>query len=158
MTREYGRALRGERVVEHIPRQRGMVTTIVASLCCNGIEAVWTYEGGTTGDRFLIYAKDFLGPCLRPGDVVVWDGLAAHKDHRVRAFIESCGARIVKLPPYSPDLNPIEFAWSLVKQWLRTAKVRSSADLPAAIRAACSSVSAAIASAFIRHCGFGAQP
>jgi transposase len=157
MTREYGRALRGERVVEHIPRQRGLVTTIVASLCCNGIEAVCTYEGGTSGDRFLHYVQEYLGPCLKPGDVVIWDGLAAHKDHRVRAFVETCGARIIRLPPYSPDLNPIEFAWSLVKQWLRTAKVRSGSALPAAVRQACASVSAEVASAFIRHCGYGAR-
>lgn len=157
MTRDYGRADRGERVVEHVPRNRGTVTTMVASLCSEGIEAVCTFVGGTTGDRFAAYTRDYLAPRLKPGDVVVWDGLAAHKDGRVRALVEAAGASIVVLPPYSPDMNPIEFAWSLVKRWLRSAKTRDASELPAAIAAACAAVSAEIASAFIRHCGYGAQ-
>lgn len=157
MTRDFGRAERGERVVEHVPRNRGTVTTMIASLCIHGVEAVCTFAGGTTGDRFIAYASDHLVPVLKPGDVVVWDGLAAHKDSRVRDLIEAAGATIVVLPPYSPDMNPIEFAWSLVKRTLRSAKIRETARLPAAIANACAMVSAEVAAAFIRHCGFGAQ-
>lgn len=156
MTRDYGRAQRGERVVEHVPRNRGTVTTMIASLCIDGIEAVCTFVGGTTGDRFAAYARDHLLRVVKPGDTVVWDGLAAHKDSRVRDLVEAAGATIVVLPPYSPDLNPIEFAWSLVKRALRSAKIRDGAKLPAGIAAACAAVSADIANAFIRHCGYGA--
>ncbi len=155
MTRDFGRAERGDRVVEHVPRNRGTVTTMIASLCIHGVEAVCTFIGGTTGDRFFAYARDHLAPVLKPGDVVVWDGLAAHKDARVRDLVEAAGASIVVLPPYSPDMNPIEFAWSLVKRALRSAKVREAEGLPAAIGAACASVSAEVAMALIRHCGFG---
>lgn len=158
MTRDYGRADRGTRVVEHVPRNRGTVTTMIASLCVSGIEAVCTFVGGTTGDRFFEYARDYLVPQLKRGDTVVWDGLAAHKDRRVRDLIEAAGASIVLLPPYSPDLNPIELAWSLVKRELRSAKVRDAARLPAAIVAACATVSGEVATACIRHCGYGAQP
>lgn len=157
MTREYARADRGQRVVEHVPRNRGTVTTMIASLYAEGVEAVCTFVGGTTGDRFFEYARDHLVPRLKAGDVVVWDGLAAHKDARVRQLVEGAGATIVVLPPYSPDLNPIEFVWSLVKRALRSAKVRDAGDLPAAIAAACAAVSATVAAAIIRHCGFGAQ-
>lgn len=157
MTRDYGRAARGTRVVEHVPRNRGTVTTVIASLCIEGIEAVCTFVGGTTGDRFTAYTREHLVPRLKAGDVVVWDGLAAHKDGRVREMVEAAGATIVVLPPYSPDMNPIEYAWSLVKRWLRSAKTRDANALPAAIAAACAAVSADVASAFIRHCGFGAQ-
>lgn len=157
MTRDYARADRGERVVEHVPRNRGTVTTMIASLCVHGIEAIFTFIGGTTGERFVQYTRDRLVPCLKPGDVVVWDGLAAHKDARVRELIEAAGASIVVLPPYSPDMNPIEFAWSLVKRALRSAKTRDVAALPAAIGTACASVSGDVASAFIRHCGYGTK-
>lgn len=158
MTRDYARADRGERVVEHVPRCRGTVTTMVASLCMRGVEAVHSYVGGTTGDRFFEYTRDHLVPCLSPGDVVVWDGLAAHKDRRARELIEGAGATIIRLPPYSPEMNPIEFAWALVKRELRSMKVRLASELPAAIVAACKTISAAVAAAFIRHCGYGAQP
>lgn len=157
MTRDFGRADRGDRVIEHVPRNRGTVTTMIASLCIHGVEALCTFVGGTTGDRFFVYTRDHLIPRLKPGDVVVWDGLAAHKDARVRDLVEAAGASIVVLPPYSPDMNPIEFAWSLVKRALRSAKVREAGGLPAAIAAACATVSSEVAAAFIRHCGFGAQ-
>ncbi|NWG73937.1 MAG: transposase [Rubrivivax sp.] len=78
------------------------MTTMIASLCVGGVEAVWTFVGGTTGERFYAYTRDHLVPVLKSGDVVVWDGLAAHKDSRVRELIEGAGARIVVLPPYSP--------------------------------------------------------
>jgi transposase len=155
MTRDDARAERGTRVVEHVPRNRGTVTTMIASLCLAGVEAVCTFVGGTTGERFYEYTRDHLVPVLKSGDVVVWDGLAAHKDSRVRELIEGAGARIVLLPPYSPDMNPIEYAWSLVKRHLRSAKVRATDALPAANAAACAAVSAEVASAFILHCGYG---
>lgn len=155
MTRDFGRGPRGERVVDHVPRNRGTVTTMVASLCLDGIETLRTFVGGTTGDRFVAFVEEDLVPRLRPGDVVVWDGLAAHRDGRVAALIAGAGASIVVLPPDSPDMNPIEYVWSLVKRALRSAKARTADALTAAIRAACKDVSAEVAAEVIRHCGFG---
>ena len=154
MTRDLGRVPRGERVVDHVPRNRGTVTTMIGSLCLDGIETFRTFVGGTTGDRFVAFVGEDLVPLLRNGDVVVWDGLAAHRDRRVTALIEAAGATIVVLPPYSPDTNPIEYVWSLVKRALRSAKARTADALIVAIRAACD-VSAEGAAAVIRHCGFG---
>jgi len=101
------------------------------------------------------FVEEDLLPRLRPGDVVVWDGLAAHRDRRVAALIEAAGAAIVVLPPYSPDMNPIEYIGSLVKRALRSAKARTADALLTAIRTACADVPAQIATATIRHCGFG---
>ena len=155
MTRDSARGPRGQRGVDHVPRSRGTVTTRVASLCLEGLEAVRTFVGGTTGDRFVAFVEEDLLPRLRPGDVVVWDGLAAHRDRRVAALLSAAGATIVVLPPYSPDINPIEYIWSLVKRALRSAKARTADALLTAIRAACADVPAQIATATIRHCGFG---
>ena len=155
MTRDFGRAPRGERVVDHVPRNRGAVTTMIGSLCLDGIETLRTFVGGTTGDRFVAFVAEDLVPRLRTGDVVVWDGLAAHRDRRVAALVAAAGATIVVLPPYSPDMNPIEYVWSLVKRALRSTKARSADALIVAIRGACDDVSAEVAAAVIRHCGFG---
>lgn len=155
MTRDFARGPCGERVVDHVPRCRGTVTTMIGSLCVDGIEVVRTFVGGTTGDRFVAFVEEDLAPRLERGDVVVWDGLAAHRDRRVAALIEAAGATIVVLPPYSPDMNPIEYAWSLVKRALRSAKARTVDALDTAIRTACAGVSAEAAAAVIRHCGFG---
>lgn len=157
MTREYCRAPRGERVAEYLPRNRGTVTTMVAALTLNGLSAVWTYAGGTSAARFAEYIRDHLGPTLKRGDLVVWDGLGAHKSDIVKAQMAALGVSVWFLPPYSPDMNPIEYAWAPVKRALRTAKVREAADLPSAILQACRGIQSELATAFIRHCGFTAQ-
>jgi len=125
MTRDYARAPRGERAVGTAPRNRGTVLTMIGSLSIDGMGPLMTIEGGTSGDVFLAYIESCLGPVLRPGDVVVLDNVGAHRDARVRAAVETRGARLKFQPAYSPDLNPIELAWSKLKALLKTAKART---------------------------------
>ena len=119
MTRNYGRALRGERVREGTPNSHWRTVTMLAALTRRGLRSPMTIESATDGDVFLAYLEQVLCPQLLPGQVVIMDNLAAHKVAGVRAFIEGAGARLLYLPPYSPDFNPIEQAWSKIKQLLR---------------------------------------
>ncbi len=119
MTPDRGLAPRGQRYPEAVPRNRGTVTTVIGALGLRGLFALMTLEGGTCGETFLAYVQQVLAPELRKGDIVVWDNLAAHKSEAVRKAIEAAGATLRFLPPYSPDLNPIELAWSFVKRLIR---------------------------------------
>ncbi len=111
MAREYARAPRGERVSDHVPRNYGDVVTIIGDLTVNALTAMMTVRGSTTKEVFRAYSEPVLAPELREDDVLVFDNLAAHKDAEARAIIEGKGATVTFLPPpYSPDLNPIEFA------------------------------------------------
>lgn len=157
MTRTHGRSPRGQPVVGRVPRRRGTVITVIGALTVNGLTAMMTIEGATTGDVFLTYVNDVLGPELRPGDVVVLDNLGAHKDHRVRAAIEARGAKLVFQPPYSPDKNPIELAWAWLKSFLRTAGARTLEAVDIAIAFAMDMVDENFARAWFRHCGFSHQ-
>lgn len=155
MTRSHARAPRGQRAEDAVPRPRGTVTTIIGALTVDGLTAVMTTEGGTSGDVFTAYVENFLLPVLLPGDLVVMDNLAAHKDQRVRALIESRRAKLVFQPPYSPDMNPIELAWSKLKWWLRTAKARTHQALDNAVKQLIESViTTEDARAWFTHCGY----
>ncbi len=157
MARDYARAPRGERVLDEVPRNYGDVITIVGALTANGLTALFTYRGGTTKETFVTYVREVLAPELEPGDAVVLDNLAAHKDPRVRELVENAGAKLYFLPPYSPDLNPIELAWSWVKRWLKTARARTESAVNFALRLAMDMVDAETASRWIRHCGYENQ-
>jgi transposase len=157
MTRNYGRARRGERVREATPQGHWRCVTMLAALTTGGLQAPMTIESATDGDVFLTYLEQVLCPTLRCGQVVIMDNLAAHKVAGVRQLIESTGARLLYLPPYSPDFNPIEQAWSKIKQLLRSAKARSLEALESAIAEALAAVSAENASAWFAHCGYGLQ-
>jgi transposase len=157
MARDYARAPRGERVHDEVPRNYGDVITIVGALTANGLTALFTYGGGTTKEVFVTYVREILVPELSPGDAVVLDNLAAHKDPRVRELVESAGAKLYFLPPYSPDLNPIELAWSWVKRWLKTARARTESAVNFALRLAMDMVDATMASRWISHCGYENQ-
>jgi transposase len=109
------------------------ILTILGAMSTRGMIATMTIEEATDTDIFLAYVEQVLCPALRPGDVVVMDNLSAHKVHGVRQQIEAAGAELLYLPPYSPDLNPIEKAWSKLKQLLRAAKTRSKEALDQAI-------------------------
>lgn len=158
MTPIYARAPKGERAVDHVPRNRGTVTTMIGALTHEGLTAMMTIEGGTSGDVFHAYVRDVLLPELDKGDIVVMDNLGAHKDVRIRPLIESVGASVKFLPPYSPDLNPIELAWSKVKGFLRDAKARTVEALELALKWAMEITSSQDAKNWIRHCGYLAQP
>ena len=155
MTRRYGRAPRGERMQEGAPAGHWRTLTLLGALTVGGLRAPMTIESPTDGDVFLAYLEQVLCPQLQPGHVVIMDNLAAHKVAGVRSLIEACGAQLLYLPPYSPDFNPIEQAWSKIKEILRTAKVRLLEALEAAIAPALAAVTADNAVAWFRHCGYG---
>ena len=116
-----------------------------------------TIESPTDGDVFLAYLEQVLCPQLQPGQVVIMDNLSAHKVAGVQQLIAATGARLIYLPPYSPDFNPIEQAWSKIKQLLRSAKARTLEALESAIAEALAVITAENALAWFSHCGYGLQ-
>ena len=133
MTRTRGRARRGVRVRDTVPGGHWKMLTVVGAMDHNGMLGTMTVEAATDREVFLTYLEQVLCPKLRPGHVVVMDNLSAHKVDGVRQRIEACGASVLYLPPYSPDLNPIEKAWSKLKQALRSIAARTAEHLHNAI-------------------------
>jgi transposase len=129
MARLYGRAPRGQRLRAGVPHGHWKTTTFVGALRLTGMTAPMVLDGPMTGAWFLAYVKQVLVPTLRPGDVVVLDNLPAHKPVTVREAIEAAGARMLFLPPYSPDFNPIENAFAKLKALLRRAAARTIDEL-----------------------------
>ena len=125
MIRRYGWAPRSERLVDAAPYGHWRTTTFVAGLRSTGIVAPLVLDGPMTGEAFLAYAEQVLAPCLSPDDVVVLDNLAAHKVAGVEQAVRAAGASIMHLPPYSPDLNPIEQAFAKLKALLHKAAART---------------------------------
>lgn len=125
MVRRYGWGPKGERLVDAAPHGHWKTTTFVAGLRATGIIAPLVLDGPMTGEAFRAYAKQFLAPALSPGDVVVMDNLAAHKVAGVAEAVAAAGASILYLPPYSPDLNPIEQMFAKLKALLRKAAART---------------------------------
>jgi transposase len=129
------------------------VTTMVGSLRLGGLAAGLVFEGATDAEAFATFAEQALAPTLSPGDAVVMDNLSSHKTERVRRAVEGAGARLLFLPPYSPDLNPIEKAWSKVKALLRAAGERSKTSLWEAICTAWAAVTGSDSRGFFASCG-----
>jgi len=154
MTRLYGRAPKGERVVCHAPRGHWHTNTFIAALHHDGIEAPWLLDGPMNGEAFLEYVRSVLGPTLRPGDIVIADNLGSHKVSGVREAIEERGATIIYLPPYSPDLNPIENFFSKFKSLLRKAAEREFPALIERIRDILLSVSTRECSNYLTAAGY----
>jgi transposase len=153
-TPRYAWALRGQRAYATAPVNRGENKTIVAALTLDGVGPCLRFDGAMTTARFAGYVRHLLAPTLRPGQVVVADNLRAHHSSAVRAAIEARGARFLPLPAYSPDFNPIEEAFSKVKQSLRRAQARSDDDLRAATWAALATITPADAAGWFAHCGY----
>jgi hypothetical protein len=160
MTRTHGRAPVGERLTgEAVPRNRGCVTTVLGALTLQGIVAHLEVEGGTSLEVWGRFVLEHLVPILEPGQVVVWDNLAAHKCRALIDVIESRGARVVFLPPYSPDFSPIELAWSKFKALLRKWRLRTRSGLHQGIQLALAALSPSDAVGWFTHCGYSvAQP
>jgi transposase len=156
MTRTRGRAPRGQRVVAKVPAGHWKIVTTISAVRTSGPFAAATIVGATDSDVFRAYIREVLVPQLRSGDVVVMDNLTPHKASGVREAIESVGAQLRYLPPYSPDFNPIENMWSKVKGTLRTLAARSIDSLHEAIGAALSTVTPRDCVGFFRHCGYPA--
>jgi transposase len=153
LTRLSGRAPSGERVVGTVPQNYGANVTLLAALGRHGVEAVMTIDGATDAEVFRAYVEQVLRPTLRPGDIVILDNLRAHQAAGIREAIEQAGAQVVYLPPYSPDLAPIERCWSKLKSILRTAKARTREALDEAIAQALATITASDARGWFQHCG-----
>ena len=125
MTRLYGRAPRGKRLVDAVPHGHWKTSTFIGALRCDAVTAAGVFDGAINGELFLAYVEQILVPTLRPGDVVVMDNLRSHKVAGVREAIEAAGASLLFIPPYSPDLNPIELAFAKLKALLRARAIRT---------------------------------
>lgn len=150
----YGRAPRGERALDGAPRNWGENVTLISSIHLKGMGPSMSLSGSADAEAFKLYLKHFLCPTLRPGRIVVMDNLSVHKNKKVRELIEGCGCELVFLPPYSPDFNPIEEAFSKIKAVLKKARARSVEALVEATGQALSAVTEQDARGFFWHCGY----
>lgn len=157
MTRLWGRALRGERLVDYVPHGHWKTTTFVGALRQGALTAPMVADGPINGPLFLAYVRQVLVPTLKPGDTVVMDNLGSHKVAGVEEAIQAAGARILYLPPYSPDFNPIEQVFSKLKALLRAAGERTVEDLWHCIGELIERFSPDECNRYFRHCGYGAN-
>ena len=155
MARGYGRSRPGERLVAAVPHGHWRTTTFVAGLRQSGVIAPLVLDGPMSGPAFRAYIEQFLAPALGPGDVVVLDNLAAHKVDGVRQALAAAGASLLYLPPYSPDLNPIEQLFAKLKALLRKAAARTKDELWSTIGRALAIVPPAECARYLNHCGYG---
>jgi transposase len=153
MTRR-ARAARGERAPGAVPRNRGPVTTLLAGVSLAGMSPAMTVEGGTDTAVFATYLAHFLPPALSPGMVIVVGNVGAHQPERICEPVVAAGCELVFLPAYSPDLSPIEEAFSKIKALVKAAGARTRAALDAAIAAALDAVTAADAVGWFAHAGY----
>lgn len=156
MTRRFGRSPKGKRVVASVPHGHWKTITFIGLLGIGGIEAPLVIDGAVNGDLFVAYVTQHLVKVLKPGDVVVMDNLSSHKRKEVREAIEAAGCELRYLPPYSPDLNPIELAFSKLKSLLRKQGERTVAGLEAFLGAATDAFSSQECLNYMRHCGYSA--
>jgi transposase len=154
MTRLRGRAPRGERLLSKVPHGHWKTTTLIAALGCEGIRCSTVVDGAVNATIFESFVEHVLVPVLRPGDIVVMDNLSSHKTARTRELIEGAGAQLAFLPPYSPDLNPIEMVFAKIKQLLRTLACRTRQALWEAMQSVLDAVTAPDANNCFRHCGY----
>ena len=154
MVRRYGWSARGDRLVDAAPHGHWLTTTFVAGLRSSGIIAPFVLDGPMTGEAFLAYVEQFLAPALSPGDVVVMDNLGAHKVAGIAEAIADVGASILYLPPYSPDLNPIEQMFAKLKALLRKTAARTREGLWKTIGQLLDVFSSDECCSYIRHAGY----
>ena len=154
MTRLYGRAPRGQRAMESVPRNYGPQTSIISAISLSGADATMTVEGAVDTDTFNAYVEQVLRPTMRRGDVLVLDNLSAHRASRIEVVAAECGAQVLWLAPYSPDFSPIELMWSKIKTAMRAAKARTAEELNDALVAALELVTRADCFGWFSHCGY----
>jgi len=157
MTRLYGRSMIGTRCVDRTPHGHWKTTTLLSAIRLDGVirDATVIIDGPMNSATFLAYTEQCLAPALKPGDVVVMDNLSSHKAAGVREGIEAVGADLWYLPPYSPDLNPIEKLWSKVKAWLRRTMARDFDAIGLALADVLRTVTASECANYFRSCGYG---
>ena len=144
LTRLYARAIGGERVGEAVPRNYGVSTSMISTIGCRGVETL----------VFNAYCEQVLRPTLKIGEVIVLDNLGVHRASRIEEIADSCGARVIWLPPYSPDFSPIELMWAKVKAYLKKVKARTQTELEKAIAAALETITESDCLNWFRHCGY----
>ena len=154
MSRYWGWAAKGEKIPEAIPAGHWRSFTLLGAMTHSGLLATMTVEDATDTDVFLAFLDQVLCPKLQPGHIVVMDHLSAHKAPMVRDRIEATGASLLYLPPYSPDLNPIEKCWAKIKLVLRTLKARTAEALDPAITEAITAITSQDAMGWLHHCGY----
>ena len=155
MTRRRARSRRGRPVYGAVPLNRGKNLTVVGAVRADGGLVAWrAMDGAMTGDRFLAFAAEALIPALAAGDVVVMDNLSAHKTKAVRAAFEAAGIGVLYLPRYSPEYNPIELCWAVVKAQLRAVGARTRGALRAAVAGTLEAVTCEQVRRWARHCGY----
>ena len=157
MTRLRGRAPRGQRLIDKTPHGHWKTTTLIAALGVERIRCSTVVDGAVNGDVFEAFVEQVLVPDLRPGDVVIMDNLSSHKRQRIRELIENASARLVFLPAYSPDLNPIELIFAKVKQLLRSMACKTRDALWTAMQSVLDQVTPSDAANCFRHCGYTLQ-
>ncbi len=152
MTRHYARAKKSERAVDSTPLNTPSNTTILSSVRLSGKTAYTVYTGGTTAERFAKYLKSTLLPALSKTDIIIMDNMRSHHAGIVKKVLDEAGIAYLYLPPYSPDLNPIEKMWSKTKAYLRKKNVRVAAELPEAVRMAFSTIQPSDCQGWFRSC------
>ena len=156
LLRRYARSLRGTRIGDHTPCGHWQTHTVIAALRPTELTATAVFDGPIDNDTFRAYVEQVLVPTLHPGDVVVLDNLAAHKQPEVRVAIEQAGSLLRFLPPYSPDFNPIELAFAKLKAFLRAARPRSFDQVVELVAIALQLFTPHECRNFVRHCGYRA--
>jgi len=154
MTRRYARAPKGQRAYAAAPINYGENITLLSAVGLRGILTTLALDGAMDGQVFRAFVEQFLAPELRPGDVVIMDNLASHYVDGVRQAIEAVGAQLIYLPPYSPDLSPIELCWSKVKAYIKAQAARTRERLEKALIEALDRVSASDLAGWFKHCGY----
>lgn len=155
MARLYGRCPRGTRLVDCAPAGHYRTLTLMSAVRLQGVVAPMLLDGPVNAQTFAGYVEQCLVPALSPGDILILDNLPAHKSPRVTLAVEGAGCRLVYLPPYSPDFNPIENMWSKVKARLRKAAARTLDAVAEAVKHALRSITAADCEGYFAHCGYG---
>ena len=158
LTRLYARAVGGARTTEAVPRNYGASTSMISTIGIGGAQATMIIEGSVDTLVFNAYCQQVLRPTLKAGEVIVLDNLGAHRASRIEEITAECGARVIWLPPYSPDFSPIELMWSKVKAYLKKVKARTQAELEKAIAAALETITPSDCENWFRHCGYEVTP
>lgn len=154
LTRLFGRAAPGIRVREAVPKNYGQSTSVVSLIGLRGVETTMLIEGPVDTLAVDAFGETFVRPCLKAGDVLVLDNLGAHRASRIEEIAESCGAKVIWLPPYSPDFSPIEQMWSKLKTYLRKVKARTSDELDRAVAEGLKLITENDCRGWFKHCGY----
>lgn len=154
LTRRYGRAMRGERISEAVPKNYGEQQSIISAMGLDGVAAVFIIEGAVDTSAFDLYVERVLRPTMKAGDIFVLDNLTAHHASQIEAVAQECQAEVLWLAPYSPDFSPIELLWSKIKSSLRKAKARTIEELGYALNKGLELITLNNCRAWFEHCGY----